>query len=328
MDFKNVTPDDIIYKGKKMNKPQPFVLWIWLVLGIFILASLSSLVYTIEPNEVGVVRQFGKFVRITEPGLHFKLPLGIEKLNRVKVEYIDKDEFGFRTLSSGVKTQYSRKEYDQESLMLTGDLNVLDVEWIVQFKIKDPVKYLFNVRRPRKTLRDVSESVMRSLVGDYAFNEALIKRDELNVQVQAQMQEILDSYESGIDVVTVKLQDVNPPKPVQHAFNEVNSAKQEMEKMINQAWQAYNNKIPAAKGQALKIVKEAEGYAQEVVNHAKGDAERFNQLLTAYSKAKDITKRRMYLDKMKTVIKNSGKIYVIDPEVKGVLPLLKLNEEK
>ena len=326
MDFKNVTPDDIIYKGKNMKKPDSFGVWLLVVLGIFVFASLSSLIYTIEPNEVGVIRRFGQFERITEPGLHFKLPLGIERLNRVKVEYIDKMEFGFRTLSSGVKTQYSRKEYDDESLMLTGDLNVLDVEWIVQFKIKDPVMFLFNVRDQKKTLRDVSEAVMRSLVGDYAFNEALTKRNELNNIAQQLMQELLDSYESGIEVVTVKLQDVNPPKPVQPAFNEVNSAKQEMEKMINQAWQVYNQKIPAAKGEALKILSEAEGYAQETINRSKGDAERFKQLLEAYSKAKDITKRRMYLDKMKKVINKSGKIYVIDPEVKGILPLLDLNK--
>lgn len=327
MKFDNVTVDDIIYKGKKMQKPQSFTVWLLVVLGVFIFASLSSLVYTIEPNEVGVVRQFGKFVRITEPGLHFKLPLGIERLNRVKVEYIDKEEFGFRTISSGVKTQYSQREFDDESLMLTGDLNVLDVEWIVQFRIKDPVMFLFNVRDQKKTLRDVSESVMRSLVGDYAFNGALEKRDEINSRAQVMMQKVLDSYDTGIDVVTVKLQDVNPPKPVQPAFNEVNSAKQEMEKMINQAWQVYNQQIPAAKGEAKKILNKSEGYAQEVINHAKGDAERFNQLLSAYSKAKEITKRRMYLDKMRKVIKRSGKIYVIDPEVKGVLPLLDLNKE-
>lgn len=328
MDFQNVTPDDIIYNGRKMKKPDNYFLGGLVSVLLLLAAFLFSAVYTIEPNEVGVVRRFGQFVRITEPGLHFKLPLGIERLNRVRVEYIDKMEFGFRTLSSGVKTQYSTREYDDESLILTGDLNVLDVEWIVQFRIKDPVKFLFSVRDQQKTLMDVSEAVMRSLVGDYAFKEALEKRNELNTLVQQEMQKILDSYDSGIDVVTVKLQDVNPPKPVQPAFNEVNSAKQEMEKMINQAWQVYNQKIPAAKGEALKVISKAEGYAQETVNRATGDADRFTQLLKGYSQSKEITKRRMYLDKMQKIIQKSGKVYIIDPEVKGIVPLLDLTKEK
>lgn len=319
--------EDQIFEKIKGKGTNPIGVWISLLILILVFASLGSTFYSIEPNEVGVIRRFGRFVRITEPGLHFKLPLGIEKLNRVKVEYIFKEEFGFRTISSGVKSRYSTKSFDDESLMLTGDLNVLDVEWIVQFKVKDPVKFLFNVRDSQKTLRDVSESVMRAMIGDYAFNEALTeKRIEINNRTQQKMQEILDAYNSGVEVVTVKLQDVNPPAPVQPAFNEVNSAKQEMEKMVNQAWQVYNQKIPAAKGEALKIVSQAEGYSQEVVNRAQGDSQRFVQLLEAYTKAKDITKRRMYLEKMKEVVKKSGKIYVIDPEVKGVLPLLNLSE--
>lgn len=321
--------EDKIFEKIKGKGANPIGVWLGLILLIFVFASVGSTFYSIEPNEVGVIRRFGKFTRITEPGLHFKLPLGIEKLNRVKVEYIFKEEFGFRTVSSGVKTRYSTKNYDDESLMLTGDLNVLDVEWIVQFKVKDPVKFLFNVRNSEKTLRDVSEAVMRAMIGDYAFNEALTeKRIEINNRTQQKMQDILDSYNSGVEVVTVKLQDVNPPKPVQPAFNEVNSAKQEMEKMVNQAWQVYNQKIPAAKGEALKMVSQAEGYSQEVVNRAKGDSERFTQLLSAYKNAKEITKKRMYLNKMQEVIKKSGKIYVIDPEVEGLLPMLNLSEVK
>lgn len=321
--------EDQIFEKVKSKGGNPFMVWVVLGLIVFVLASVGSTFYSIEPNEVGVIRRFGKFIRITEPGLHFKLPLGIEKLNRVKVEYIFKEEFGFRTVSSGVKSRYSTKSFDDESLMLTGDLNVLDVEWIVQFKVKDPVKYLFNVRNSQKTLRDVSESVMRAMIGDYAFNEALTeKRIEINNKTQQKMQVILDDFNSGVEVVTVKLQDVNPPRPVQPAFNEVNSAKQEMEKMVNQAWQVYNQQIPAAKGEALKMVSQAEGYSQETVNRADGDAQRFTQLLEAYKNAKEITKKRMYLDKMKDVIKRSGKIYVIDPEVEGLLPMLNLSEVK
>jgi membrane protease subunit HflK len=325
MDFDNVTPDDIIYKGKKLFKnpsPKPFIA---IIIGLLLVGGLFSTLYTIEPNEVGVVRRFGRFVRITNPGLNVKLPFKIEKVNKVKVEYIFKEEFGFRTSRPGVKTTYSQRGYDDESLMLTGDLNVLDVEWIVQFKVKDPVKFLFQIRDQRKTLRDVSESVIREIVGDYSFNEVLTeKRLGVNILAQERMQEILDSYESGLSIVTVKLQDVNPPSPVQPAFNEVNQAKQEKEKMINEAWKVYNQKIPKARGEALQIVKESEGYAQEAVNRAKGDAERFDLILVAYKEAKEVTLKRLYLDKLKDVIKNSGKVYIVDPEQKQILPLLRL----
>ena len=183
--------------------------------------------------------------------------------------------------------------------MLSGDLNVVDVEWIVQYEIKEPQKFLFNIRNPRKTLRDISESVMREVVGDFTFDEVLTtKRVEIDTLVQEKLQKILDSYQVGIKIVTVKLQDVNPPVPVQPAFNEVNEAKQEREKMINQAWAVYNKQIPEAKGKALKIIREAEGYATEVVNKAEGDAKRFLLLLDAYKRSKDITRRRIYLENM------------------------------
>lgn len=324
-----MTPDDIIYQGKKLLKPSSFKLVFFIAAIFLIISLLSTLFYTVEPNEVGVVRRFGKFARITNPGLNLKLPFRIEKVNKVKVEYIFKEEFGFRTATPGVKTTYSQRGYDDESLMLTGDLNVLDVEWIVQFKVNDPVKFLFNVRDQRKTLRDVSESVIRKILGDYSFNEVLTeKRLEVNNLAQTKMQEILDAYQSGLQIVTVKLQDVNPPSPVQPAFNEVNQAKQEREKMINEAWQVYNQKIPKARGQALQVVKEAEGYAQETVNRALGDAERFTLVFSAYKNAKEVTRKRIYLDKLKDIIKQSGKVYIVDPEEKGILPLLRLEKNE
>ncbi len=329
MDFERITPDDIIYKGKRLLKPLSFKSFLYIIVFLLVIISLPTMFYTVEPNEVGVVRRFGKFVRITQPGLHFKLPFRIERINKVKVEYIFKEEFGFRTTHAGIKSIYSQKTYEDESLMLTGDLNVLEVEWIVQFKIKDPVKFLFNIRDQRKTLRDVSESVVREIVGDYSFNEVLTeKRLEINTLAQKKMQEILDSYGSGIQIVTVKLQDVNPPSLVQPAFNEVNQAKQEREKMINEAWQVYNQKIPKAKGDALRIVKEAEGYAQEVVNKALGDAERFNLIFSAYKSAKEVTLKRVYLDKMKEIIRRAGRVYIVDPQERGILPLLKLGKDE
>ena len=308
----------------RQPKSSPFII----IAIIILLLLLKGVFYTIQPNEVGVVLRFGKFVRTTKPGLHLKLPLGIEKAIPVKVEYVYKDEFGFRTQSAGVRTRYSPQSYSDESLMLTGDLNVLNLEWIVQFKIKDPYKALFKIRNVSKTLRDVSESVMRKIVGDYTFNEILtVKRIEVNGKAQEDMQAILDYYNTGLQIVTVKLQDVNPPDPVKPAFNEVNQAKQEKEKLINEAWQVYNQKIPQAKGEALKMIKEAEGYALEKVNNAQGDAKRFELLREEYARAKDVTKKRLYLDAMNDILKKTGKKYIVDSEEKGILPLLKLENE-
>ncbi len=305
-------------------RPYPVVVVVFLIIGVIFLVSVF---YTVQTNEVGVILRFGKFVRITQPGLHAKLPFGIEKVYPVKIEYIYKEEFGFRTKSAGIKTTYQTKSYDSESLMLTGDLNVLDMEWIVQFKIKDPVKALFNIRNLEKTLRDLSESVMRKSVGDYSFNQGLTtRRIEINNEAQENLQQILDSYESGIQVVTVKLQDVNPPNPVKPAFNEVNQAKQEREKLINQAWEIYNQKIPQAKGEALKMIKQAEGYALEKINMAQGDAKRFELLWESYKLAKDVTLRRLYLENMNDILKKAGKKYIIDPDQQGILPLLRLEE--
>ncbi|MCK4912870.1 MAG: FtsH protease activity modulator HflK, partial [Candidatus Omnitrophica bacterium] len=277
---------------------------------------------------VGVLLRFGKFIATTSPGLHFKLPFGIDKAIPVPVEKIYTSEFGFRTRSAGVKTVYSQKSYDDESLMLSGDLNVLDLEWIVQFKINDPYMALFNVRNVDKTIRDISESVMRKIVGNHAFNEVLTtKRIDINNQAQKEMQDILDSYKIGIQIVKLKLQDVNPPQQVKPAFNEVNQAKQEREKLKNQAWEVYNQKIPQAKGEALKRIREAEGYALEKINIAQGDTKRFLLLHKEYSQAKEITLRRLYLEKMENVLTKAGKKYILDPEEKGILPLLKLENE-
>jgi membrane protease subunit HflK len=289
---------------------------------------LAGSFYTIQPNEVGLVLRFGKYARTTQPGLHLKIPLGIEKVFPVKVEYIFKEEFGFRTQAAGVRTRYDQRSYDDESLLLTGDLNVLDLEWIVQFKIKDPFAALFKIRNLRKTIRDISEAVMREVVGDYAFNEVLTTmRIEVNNNVQLKLQEVLDSYDTGVDIVTVKLQDVNPPDPVKPAFNEVNEAKQEKETLINEAWEVYNREIPQAKGEALKILNEAQGYSLQRINTAVGDAKRFSLLQSEYSRAKDVTRKRLYLENMNTLLMKAGKKYLVDPEEKGILPLLKLQNE-
>ncbi len=298
------------------------------VISLFILILLKSAIYSIGPDEVGVVRRFGKYIATTESGLHAKLPFGIDKVIPVKVERIFKQEFGVRTLRSGVKTQYSTGSYLDESLMLTGDLNILDVRWIVQFRVKDPAQLLFNTRDPEDNVRDISEVVMRRFAGDYSVDEVLsTKREEIDDLAHIEMQKILDKYETGIQIVTVKLQDVNPPDEVKPAFNEVNEAKQEKERVINQALQAYNKIIPRAKGEAEKTIREAEGYALAKINMAKGEAERFSTVLAEYEKAPNITRKRLYLETMMEVLPNTKEKYIIDPEQSSILPLLNLGQK-
>ncbi len=303
----------------------------WLPTIIFLLLILffaGTSFYTIDQDEVGVIRRFGKYSNTTQPGLHWKLPFNIDKLDKVKVKRVFKEEFGFRTTSPGTRTEYSNNNYSEESLMLTGDLNVLDVSWIVQFKIKDPVQLLFNLSTPRETIRDLSQAAMRQVIGDYSVSEALTThKNEINLEVRENLQKTLDYYKSGIQIEKLELQEVLPPTPVQASFNEVNEAEQEREKVINQSWEAYNKVIPTAKGQAEKTIREAEGYALSRVKKAQGDATQFIDTWTAYKDAKDVTRRRLYLETLEEVLPNSGKIYVFDPKANGILPLLKLNDE-
>jgi membrane protease subunit HflK len=296
------------------------------VIGIFALWILFSSVYTVEADEVGVIQRFGKYTKTTDPGLNFKLPWGIERVTKVKVQRVFKEEFGFRTVSAGVRTEYSSADFSSESLMLTGDLNAALVEWIVQYRIKDPVAYLFKVRNVEKTIRYVSESIMRQVVGDNSVDEVItVRRQDIAPEVKDLMQVLLDEYETGIDIITVNLQDVNPPKPVQPAFNEVNEAEQEKERIVNEALQAYNSAIPKARGQAEQEILEAEGYATNRINRAKGDAEKFTAVWREYNKAKDVTQRRLYLEMMQDVLPKLDKKYIIDEDLKSFLPLLNLD---
>lgn len=322
----NKSPEEISKKLKE--KFQKFGMYIPLaVIGLFLIPALLTSLYSVGPDELGVVRRFGRYVRSTNPGLHLKIPL-IETVNNVKVKYIFKEEFGFRTQQAGVVTRYSSKDYFDESLMLTGDLNVLEVEWIVQFKVKDPVKLLFNIRNPGRTVRNISEAVMRQVVGDHTVNEVLTtRRVEINQEVQDKLQEIMDLYNSGVQIVTVRLQDVNPPDAVKPSFNEVNAAKQEKEKVINQAWEAYNKVIPKARGEAEKTISEAEGYALNRVNRAKGDAAKFVATYEAYKNSKEVTKRRLFLETMNDVLPKAGRKYVFDGDGQSILPLLNIGRE-
>ncbi len=319
--------DEVINKFRGFKGRFPGVS---LIVGIIAaLVILYSSVYTIGVDEVGVIQRFGKYARTTQPGLHFKLPWGIEKLTKVPVRLIKKEEFGLRTIRAGVRTQYARDTaYLNESLMLTGDLNVAVVPWIVQYRINDPYKYLFKVRNVRGTLRDLAEATMRLVVGDRSINEVISKREEIADQAEVLLQKELDEAETGLKVVTVEMKKTNVPGPVQPSFNEVNQAIQEKERMIYQAREEYNKAIPAAKGNAEKTIKSAEGYAVDRINRAKGDAARFLALYAEYEKAKDVTRRRLYLETLKHVVPNLGSKYILDADQKNFLPLLNLGQEK
>jgi membrane protease subunit HflK len=300
----------------------------YVVIGILAIIVLFSSFFTIDPEEVGVILRFGRYTRTVSPGLNFKMPLGIEQLEKVPIQRQLKEEFGFRTEEAGVRTRYSKANLLGESLMLTGDLNVAVVEWIVQYRINDPYKYLFKVRETRATFRAMTEAVMREVVGDRTVNEVLtVGRQEISVTVKTKLQEMCDQYETGIKVDQVVLQDVNPPDPVKPSFNEVNEAQQEREKLINQARSEYNKVIPRAKGEAEQMIQEAEGYALERVNRAKGEAARFSSIFAEYRRAKDVTRERIYLETLGKVLPRVGKKLIVDENVKGLIPLLDLKKE-
>ncbi len=296
-----------------------------IILVILAIVIVASGLYSVGTDEVGVILQFGKYVRTTNPGLHFKIPFGVERVEKVKVKKVFKQEFGFRTIKAAVRTQYASRGFQNESIILTGDLNVAEVEWIVQYKVKDPYNYLFKIKDPQETLRAMSEAVVRRVVGDRAVTDVLtLGRIEIAKEVEVGLQILLDQFESGIQVVTVKLQDVNPPEPVRPAFNEVNRAKQDKEKMINEAWEDYNKRIPRAKGEAEQMIAMAEGYALQRVNQAMGDASLFNQVYLEYRNAPDVTRRRLYLETMREILPKLEEIYIVDEKQKSILPLLDL----
>ena len=317
--------DEVLEKFKKLKLPGgPLLILIFLLLFFG-----SSIFYTVDVDEVGVVQRFGKYVRTSQPGLNFKLPSGIEKVTKVKVRRVYKEEFGFRSVRGDMRTRsYSGGENTAVALMLTGDLNVAVVPWIVQYRIKDPYNFLFKVHDIRRLLVDMSEAAMRLVVGDRSINEVISKREEIAIEARNVLQAELDNAESGINIVTIEMKKTNVPDPVQPSFNEVNQAIQEKEKMIYQAKEDYNKAIPEAIGQAERTIKDAEGYALDRVNRAKGDAARFKALYVEYEKAKDVTKRRLYLETLKSLLPKIGNKYIIDSDQKNVLPLLNLGKQK
>lgn len=313
--------DNVIDLSRFRNVNTRWVWWGGIAL-VAVLALFSSF-YTIQPEEIGVVLRFGKFVRDSEPGLNIKLPLGMEQVRKVPIQRQLKQEFGFRTAEAGVRTRYSQSSFDDESLMLTGDLNIADVEWVVQYRVVDAQKYLFRVRNVTETFRAMSEAVMREVVGDRTVNEVLtIGRQEVATLAEERLQKLCDQYETGLHVEQVVLQNVTPPEPVKPSFNEVNEAQQEREEKINAAQSEYNREVPKARGQAKQLIEQSEGYAIDRVNRAQGDAERFNALFQAYRLAPEVTRTRIYLETMNEVIPKANDKIVIDASAKGILPLL------
>ena len=301
-------------------------------IGIIVLIAVAVLwgaFYQIAPDEMGVILRFGKFVRTTDPGLHFKWPLGIEALTKVPVQRQLKMEFGYRTTNPGVRTEFAvPEEAQKESVMLTGDLNVVIVEWIVQYKIKDPYKYLFKLRDVEKTFRDMNEAVVRRVIGDNAVDEIITTgRARIAAEAKDELQKLADLYEVGVDVSQLIFQDVNPPESVKPSFNDVNEALQEKERKINEALAEFNKEIPKAQGEAEQAIRGAEGYAMERVNNAQGDASRFTQVYKEYIKAPSVTRKRLYLETINDVLSKIEKKYIMDDKQRNLLPLLNLNQE-
>ncbi len=300
------------------------------LLAVFVLAVLLTSVRTVGPEEEGVVLNLGHYTRTVQPGLNFILPFGIETMEKIPVQRQLKHEFGFRTTSTstGGRSEYSQAGYTDESSMLSGDLNMADVEWVVQYRIVNSYQYLFRVRNAEKTLRDMAEAVMRKVVGDRTVNEVLtVGRQEVATTAEVLLQKLCDDYQNGIRIDQVVLQDVNPPQPVKPSFNAVNQAQQERETLINQAESEYNRVVPRARGEAEETIQLAEAYALNRVNGAKGEAARFSALYEEYLKAPEVTKKRIYLETMERILPRLGNKIIVDERGNNVLPLLNLQQQ-
>ena len=299
-----------------------------IVIVLLVLLTAWSAYYTVPSDSVAVIQRFGEYHKEVSPGLHFKFPFGIDTASIVPVKRQLKQEFGFGT--PGAQDRFQRPTDGQrESVMVTGDLNSALVEWVVQYRVADPAKFLFEVRQPRGTLRHVSESVMREVVGDRTVDEVItIGRQEIEVEALEKMQALATKYEMGISIDQVQLKNINPPGPVQDSFNEVNQAQQEKEKLINEARRDYNKVIPLAEGEKDQRIREADGYRLKRINEAEGDASRFNALFEEYSKAPEVTRRRIYIETMQEILPGIRSKIIVDEQSHGILPLLNLDAQK
>lgn len=298
------------------------------IIALLALYGIFTCFYTVPTEAQAVLLRFGKPIKTVDPGLHFKIPYGVDQRLLVEVRRQLKQEFGFGTSGATNPWQSSDNyEQDAEKSMVTGDLNAALVEWVVQYRISDPQQYLFEVREADATLRYLSESVMREVVGDRTVDEVItIGRQEIETLAATKLQEAVGSYTMGLKIDQVQLKNVNPPQRVQASFNEVNQAQQEKERAINIANGEYNKEVPRARGEADRMISAADGYAMKRVNEAEGDVAAFEALLTEYTRAPAITRQRIYLETMSQILPNVGKTVIIDEEAKGLLPLLNLNE--
>ena len=297
-----------------------------IVAAFIVLQAAAGAFYTIKPGEVGIVLRFGQFHRTTTPGLHFKIPY-VEEMTKVDVESVRKEEFGFRTRTATAGAAYDRKGFDMEALMLTGDKDVIEVAWIVQYKVSDPVLFLYKVRDVAQTVRDASETVTRRIVGNMDFDYVLSNREILAANARKELQGQLDRLESGVNVLTLQLLDINPPEQVKPAFNEVNIADQDMKRLVNEAEETYNRVIPKARGSAKQIVEEARGYAVERINRANGETNRFQAIVKEYEGAEEVTRQRLYLEAMQEILPQVEQVYVVDAGQQSILPLLDLSRK-
>lgn len=308
-------------QSNKLKKFFPII--IVLVIVIFI---VFSGLFIVDQTEEGVVLRFGKYNRTLGPGLHFKIPFGIEKSYKVPTQVVQNMAFGFRTERAGVNTVFSNVDYPEESIMLTGDLNIIDVEWIIQYRISDPRAWLFNVENKERTIRDISQSVVNQLVGDRAiFN--VIGGDRTNIEDQAllAMNDIFGNYDLGIRITQVRLQNIVPPVGrVQDAFEDVNKAIQDMNRLINEGRQQYNSEIPRVRGEAQAMINVAEGYRSQRVNRAEGEVERFNSVVAEYLDSPEITRSRLYYEMFEEVFKNADNTELIDKNLENIIPLLEV----
>lgn len=301
---------------------------LFVIAGLIIFFGVLSSFYVVDQKEKAVILKLGKYDRTTEAGLHFKLPFGLEQNYNVPTQRILKEEFGFRTVDSGEKTVYAGRNYPDESVMLTGDLNIVDVEWIIQYQISDPQQWLFNVENQNGTIRDISNSVVNELVGDRTIFDVLgSERAMIEMKGQEMMNMYFNRYSLGAKVTTVKLQNIVPPKgQVQDSFEDVNKAIQDRNRLINEGKEYYNKSIPRARGEAQQVIQEAEGYASEKINIAKGDVARFNAVLQEYQKNPSITRMRLYYEMFDEVFKDSTNTELIDKNLKNFIPFKSLPE--
>lgn len=298
--------------------------WILLILAAIFLVVLGSSFYIVDETEQAVVTRFGKYLKTSDPGLQFKMPFGIDKNFNVPVKVVQTEQFGFTTIKAGRANEY-RNNVTSESSMLTGDLNIVDVEWIIQYRIVDPRKWLFGVYEKKQTIRDISRSVINELVGDRAILNVMgSDRAEIEVKALEMMNENFSMLGLGISVIAVKLQNIVPPEGVQVAFEDVNKAIQDMNRFINEGKEAYNAQIPKAQGEADKQIQMAEGYASERVNMAQGDVARFNAVYEEYRRSPRVTRERIYLETMEEIFGSDVKPELIDSELENILPVKNL----